>query len=157
MEIIDNYTHCGLSKYRPIEDVEAVMKCAGVSRAVLAQHLGEYDNSYIEGIVRDDPDRFAGVCHLDATAPDAEDALARIADRGVLKGVRFTVDTLESAPALWDAATRLGMVIVLYAPEGMTGFVDAVRSFLDRHRDCAMVLTHLGYGAEDPGPGVDRL
>ena len=45
--IIDSYTHCGISKYLPIEDVSATMDRAGVHRAVLAQHLGEFDNSYI--------------------------------------------------------------------------------------------------------------
>ncbi len=45
MEIIDGYTPCGLSKYEPIEKVRKVMAGAGVQRAVLAQHLGEYDNT----------------------------------------------------------------------------------------------------------------
>ena len=44
-----------------MEDVRKIMSEHGVSRAVLVQHLGEYDNSYIENVVARDPDRFAGV------------------------------------------------------------------------------------------------
>ena len=61
MELIDSYLHCGLSKYLPVEDVEATMDAAGVSRAVMVQHLGEYDNGYIAGLVEARPDRFAEI------------------------------------------------------------------------------------------------
>jgi hypothetical protein len=37
--MIDGYAHCGLSKYRPVEDVLDVMRSAGVDRAVLCQPL----------------------------------------------------------------------------------------------------------------------
>jgi len=65
MDIIDGYCHCGLSKYRPIEDVNLVMNRFGVSRAVLVQHLGEYDNSYIGQVITAQPHRFAGVMLVD--------------------------------------------------------------------------------------------
>ena len=29
--MIDGYSHCGLSKYRPVEDVLAVMRSAGLA------------------------------------------------------------------------------------------------------------------------------
>ncbi|HUE16056.1 MAG TPA: hypothetical protein VMR25_17935, partial [Planctomycetaceae bacterium] len=61
MEIVDAYAHCGLSKYEPIEKVREVMAAAGVSRAVLVQHLGEFDNSYIGPVVQSDPQHLAGV------------------------------------------------------------------------------------------------
>ena len=156
MEIIDSYTHCGLSKYKPIGDVEDAMKFAGVSRAVLVQHLGEFDNSYIESIVKEQRERFAGVCLVDHESPDAEDQLARLADGGNFKGVRFTVDTLDAAPRLWDTAAGLGMVLVLYAPDGMANHVASLREFLDRHNDCRMVLTHLGNPSVDGAPESEQ-
>ena len=156
MEIVDNYTHCGLSKYKPIEDVENVMKSAGVSRAVIVQHLGEFDNSYIETIVQNDRERFAGVCLVDHDAADAEDQLARLADGGNFKGVRLTVDTLDVAPRLWDTAVGLGMVLVLYAPDGMANHAAKLCGFLDRHDDSRMVLTHLGNPNADGAPESEQ-
>ena len=144
LEIIDAYLHCGLRKFRPIEEIEGVMQFAGVSRAVIVQHLGEFDNSYIEGIVRQSSDRFAGVCLVDHTSPDAQKDLARYAASGLFKGVRLTVDTLNTAPAIWHAAANLGMVLVLYAPEGLGNCIDSLRAFLDSHKCCKIVLTHLG-------------
>ena len=55
MEIVDAYTHCGLRKYHPIEKIRHVMNLADVARAVLVQHLGEFDNSYIGNMVKNDP------------------------------------------------------------------------------------------------------
>ena len=45
--MIDAYVHCGQSKYEPVESVLATMSVANVDRAVLIQHLEEYDNSYL--------------------------------------------------------------------------------------------------------------
>jgi hypothetical protein len=49
----------------------------GVRRAVLAQHRGEFDHSYIEGVVRSDPARFTGVFLVDLDGPQALDEVAR--------------------------------------------------------------------------------
>ena len=57
-EVVDGYCHCGTSKYRPIEDIGKVMGRFGVSRAVLVQHLGEFDNRYIERVAGEDPGRW---------------------------------------------------------------------------------------------------
>ena len=74
MNITDGYSHCGLSKWRPLEDVDRVMDRFHVERAVLAQHLGEFDNTYIEMVVRARPERFAGVFLVDTDSADARDA-----------------------------------------------------------------------------------
>ena len=71
MEIIDSYSHCGISKYEPIERVRGVMRSGGVARAVLVQHLGEYDNRYLQDVVAADPDHLAGVCMVDHQLPAA--------------------------------------------------------------------------------------
>ena len=87
--ITDGYSHCGLSKWRPVEDVDRVMNRFGVPRAVLAQHLGEFDNTYIEEIVAARPDRFAGAFVIDTESDDASHALAHWAGRGVFRGIRI--------------------------------------------------------------------
>ena len=50
---IDGYCHCGISKYQPVDVVLRVMNKHAVDRAVLCQHLGEYDNSYLAEVVKD--------------------------------------------------------------------------------------------------------
>ena len=42
--IVDDYTHYEILKYQPAEVVLVTMARAGVDRAVLCQHVGEYDN-----------------------------------------------------------------------------------------------------------------
>jgi hypothetical protein len=73
--IIDAYAHCGISKYLPLPDVLAVMEKADVQRTVLCQHLGEYDNRYLAGVVTQHRDRFAAVCLVDLEQPNAIDVL----------------------------------------------------------------------------------
>ena len=144
IEIVDVYTHCGLSKYEPIEEVRRVMENAGVGRAVLVQHMGEFDNTYIGQIVAEDPDHFTGVCLVDHTAEDCVKMLRQLAESGSFKGVRMTTDACRAAPQLMGAAAQLGLIIVLYAPEGITEFVDPLADFLSEHDSCRVVLTHMG-------------
>ena len=144
MEIVDAYTHCGLRKYEPIEKVRQVMRQAGVERAVLVQHLGEFDNSYIDSVVGDEPEHFAGVALVDYTSPKAGDDLQALASSGRFRGVRFTVDTLTGAPGLWKEAAELGLIIVMYAPKGIVEHFEPLTAFLDVNPECRLVITHMG-------------
>ena len=156
MDIIDSYLHCGLTKYRPIEDVETTIAAAGVSRAVIVQHLGEYDNSYIRRIVEGQPSRFAGVCLVDHRDNRAERNLKALLGEGPFRGVRLTSDVLREAPGMFAAAADVGGVIVFYAPEGIPRSVDTLVRFLDSHPDCRMVVTHLGNPGIEKPPGFDQ-
>ncbi len=156
MEIVDVYIHCGLRKYKPIENVRKVIKQAGVRRAVLVQHLGEFDNSYIGNIVGGDLEHFAGVCLVDYTSVEAGDILQSLAASGRFKGVRFTTDTLISAPGLWKAAVELKLAIVIYAPEGITNHLDLVKAFLDANPECRLVITHMGNPDVEEAPRFSR-
>ncbi|MBI2841967.1 MAG: amidohydrolase [Armatimonadetes bacterium] len=155
MEIIDGYLHCGLRKFKPIEDVQNVLSDVAVARAVIVQHLDEYDNSYIGGIIRANPSRFAGTGLVDHTSKDACSALNHLHSSG-FKGVRLTVDTLETRSDIWDVAAELGMIIVLYAPKGVASSVSLLQMFLDRHPRCKLVLTHLGNPDIEEAPRFAR-
>lgn len=144
MEIIDSYIHCGLGKYQPIENVRQVIKQAGVKRAVIVQHLGEFDNSYIGNIVDGDPEHFAGVCLVDHTLAESCGILQSLVLSQGFKGVRLTTETLTSVPGLWKTAVELKLIIVLYAPQGIANFVNPLRVFLDANPECQLVLTHMG-------------
>jgi predicted TIM-barrel fold metal-dependent hydrolase len=152
MDIVDAYTHCGITKYEPIEQVRRVMDAAGVNHAVLAQHLGEFDNTYIGGIVASDSEHFAGVCLVDHTRPDAASELKTIALSGHFKGIRLLADSIDSGIDCWKAAADLDFNIVLYAPDGLSSYIDALVTFLESSPECNVVLTHLGTPMLDQDP-----
>lgn len=145
MEIVDAYLHCGLKKYRLIEEVRRTMRRAGVARGVLVQHLGEYDNGYVGSIVAADRTHFAGVALVDDTQSDAPRTLKQLAAQGGFSGIRVVAESLESAPDLWEVAVETNLILVHYAPHGMGDTLGALKTFLDLHPDCRLVLTHLGY------------
>lgn len=140
--IIDAYTHCGVEKFQPLPDVQAMMRTVGISKAVLAQHLGQFDNSYIESCVRSSPETLVGVAMIDATAPGAVSELDAVAESGAFRGLRMTAQMLVSAPSIASAALERGLHLVLYCPDG-TAPVGAV---LDSLADGPgrIILTHLG-------------
>ena len=152
MQIVDAYTHCGLSRYEPIETVRRTMDSAGVERAVLVQHMGEFDNSYIGQVVADDPLHLAGVCLVNHESPTCVDDLRGLKAGGHFSGVRLTTGVLSGTPHLFKAAAQLDMTIVLYAERGIAAHVDILAAFLDRHPQACIVLTHLGLPEIADGP-----
>ncbi len=140
---VDAYVHCGLSKYKPLEELDDAMTRANVSRAVIVQHLGEFDNSYIQSIVADRPERFAGVCLVDWDDPDASSHLERQHQTGRFKGVRLTLESLERNRKLWDRAAELGMHFTLYSLESFTLRLDMLRSFIEQNPGATFILSHL--------------
>lgn len=145
MDVIDGYAHCGLSKYEPIERVVEVMAAAGVGRAVLVQHLGEFDNSYLARVVAADADRFAAVCLVDHRPVDCVETLKRWADFGCFKGIRLSAEALDANPRLADAAIEAGLIVVLYAPDGIEPVAPLLAHVFKRHPEAHVVLSHLGH------------
>ena len=151
---VDAYTHCGLSKYTPIEDVRRTMEAADVERAVLAQHMGEFDNTYIGSVCAADPQRLAGVCRVDHTSDQSVRKLRACRDAG-FKGVRYPSDVLRDAPHLFDEAADLGLILVLFFPDGIAGCVDDLRAFLKRCSGARAVITHLATPDLAVDPNLD--
>ena len=142
--MIDGYTHCGLSKYRPVEDVLAVMRSAGLDRSVLCQHLGEYDNGYLAEVVASNPATFAAVCLVDPTSSNAGIELEKWHTTGRFRGVRLLVEWLQDYESLWARAVELGLTLVLYAPHGVADAVPAIARFVAAHPGARIVVSHLG-------------
>jgi L-fuconolactonase len=155
MEIVDAYSHCGLSKYEPIEKVRATMAAAGVARAVLVQHLGEFDNSYIGSVVESDHDHFAGVLLVDHRAADAIETTERWMASGHFQGIRLTAEAISECPALLSTAANLGLVIVLYAPDGIGPITKPLEKELQLAPFTRLVITHLGNPKLDNGNVTD--
>lgn len=143
-EIVDAYSHCGVSKYEPVEVVEATMASCGVTRAVLAQHLGEYDNRYLIEIQRRSPAKFACVGLVDVSSPAAADTLREWGATGVLRGTRFPTTVLVESPELWTVAVDAGLIVLLYAPTSVSEFIEPLRRQLDQRPHSRVVLSHFG-------------
>ncbi len=144
MEVIDAYVHCGLSKYEPIERVRATMAAAGVSRAVLVQHLGEFDNSYIGSAVASDPEHLAGVLLVDHRADEAARTLEQWVSTGQFRGLRLTAEALVARAELFSRAADLGLVIVLFTPQGIRPILPQLLAALDERPSTRLVVSHLG-------------
>ena len=152
--MIDAYAHCGVSKYLPVEQVRSVMDGAGIERAVLCQHLGEYDNTYLESVVRAEPDRFTAVALVDGTAGGWRLELEAVADTGAFRGLRIVDDMLTENPALAEEAASLGLAIVVYAPEGIARAVAPIRRLLAARPSALVEITHLGNPRIEAGEPV---
>jgi len=161
MELVDAYAHCGLSKYEPIERVRATMAAAGVSRAVLVQHLGEFDNSYIGSVAAGDPEHFAGVLLVDHQNAQAADALSHWAASGQFRGLRLPADALLDRPVLFSLASDLGLVIVLFTPLGIRPILAPLVQQLESAPLTRVVVSHLGnprvHGAQVDEAAADVL
>jgi predicted TIM-barrel fold metal-dependent hydrolase len=142
--IIDAYAHCGVSKYFPVEKVRAVMSTAGVDRAVLCQHLGEYDNRYLESVIRKYLEQFRAVCLVDPAEPDAGRKLQLWRNTGCFSGLRLPVETLADNFPLCAQAAELGFVLLVYAAAGIASAISPIRRLIAECPDVKIVISHLG-------------
>ena len=155
--MIDAYAHCGTGKFLPVEDVRLRMDGARITRAVLCQHLGEYDNSYLESVVRAEPDRFTAVALVDGKGDGWRQALAVVGASGAFRGLRIVDDMLAENPALGEEAASLGLVIVVYAPAGIVRALPPIRRLLAACPAATVEITHLGNPRLERGSVVSGL
>jgi len=153
MPITDAYAHCGLRKYKPVTELDPVMDRHGVVRTVLVEHMGEYDNSYIESLVKSRPRRFAGVFLVDVDSPKAADDISGWTKTGMFRGIRFASATVLTHRRLWDWAAQLGLNVVASAPF-QPEVVAGINAFASDHPKTMMQLTHLGAPGFEARPNV---
>lgn len=143
--MIDGYCHCGLSKFLPVEDVDAMLKAVGIERAVLVQHFGEVDNSYLARVVDADRRRFRAVALFDHTDPDWRRLLSEAAASAHFTGIRLSRETILERLELCTAAAELGFVLMVDAsPRGLREIVAPLRTLVE-HESAGVVVSHLGY------------
>jgi L-fuconolactonase len=155
MELIDSYMHCGRSKYEPIESVRRVMSAAKVSRGVIVQHMGEFDNSYIGSIVDADPQHFAGVLLVDHHAPEVLNTLEHWAATKHFQGIRLTMESIASTPQLFVTAGNLGLAVVLFSAEGVGQHLAELETQMKAAPFTRVIVTHLGNPAVTQGHLAD--
>jgi L-fuconolactonase len=141
---IDAYAHCGISKYLRVEAVRQVMDTAQVDRAILVQHLGEFDNTYLETVVADDPARFLAVGLVDHRRDMWRDDLDRLAASGRFCGIRIPESALAENIAFCHGVLARSLVAMLDLPSGVKRAA-ALDRLAEMHPDGAIVISHLGY------------
>src|SRR6266508_6004961 len=114
--VVDTHVHAGLTKDEPIESLVDQMFRHRVDHAVLVQHAGEFDNSYLIECARRYPGRFAIACLVDVQDAAAADRLTEWVERSpAVQGVRLYASQLfagaPGAAAVWQRADELGLVI----------------------------------------------
>jgi hypothetical protein len=71
MYVVDTHCHAGTSWFEPVEMLLYGMNQSDVQHAILTQHRGMVDNSYLLEAIERFPGRFSAIVGVDASAPDA--------------------------------------------------------------------------------------
>lgn len=105
--IVDTHAHVGTSWFEPVETLIHQMDANGVQKAVLVQHAGNYDNTYLLDCAARHKGRFSVVGLVDEVTPTATQDLATWAGQGV-GGIRLGPSSPKS---LWQAASELDLTV----------------------------------------------
>lgn len=152
------------------EQLLAVMRPHGVTRAVLIQHapLHGYDNSYILDCARKRPDTFSVVAMINERTPNLKQRLKVLRDAGA-RGIRIgptkhadrtlNVDPPNwlNAPGmqrLWQHAAELDVAVCpLLGP----AFLPSLDPMCEQYPDTTVVIDHFGHMAMDQPESVAAL
>lgn len=113
IDVTDTHCHAGLDWFEPIEMLICQMDLCDVKRAVLVQHRGQYDNTYLLKCAERFPGRFSVVGMIDISCIDAPATLEKWSTQGIT-GLRL--DASSRSPGknqftVWEKASDLGLVI----------------------------------------------
>lgn len=133
-------------------ELAAEMEACGVGRACLVQGFAAYrfDNRYTVEAAEARPDRFVSVCALDSQDPQSPVQLEALSAHPRLRGVRLVTGFMEEdeglegegAQRIWDAADRLGLVVVAFA---FAPQLEALTRAARLHAARPVVLDHCGF------------
>ena len=153
MLIIDTHCHAGHNWFEPIETLEFLMNRNGVDGAVLIQHGGTFDNSYLFEEAAKREGRFKVVVLVDLEDADPLGTLTRLCEQGAA-GVRLYPETEFSHTGkfdVWKRAGELGMVVsTLSASANFAS--DHFSYVLDACPDTAVVIEHLAGASPSDAP-----
>ena len=145
MLLIDNHVHAG-DKYGPVEDVVARMDEQGVTHAVIVQHMGQYDNSYLLECVEKYPDRLWVVGMVDLALPDAPKTLKWWLKKQGLNGVRLPAMSLSRRPDVWDIAADCHSVVSVSGLHGRDmGQITRLKQFLETNPRARVKIEHMAH------------
>ncbi|WP_432970614.1 amidohydrolase family protein [Dactylosporangium sp. CA-233914] len=147
VKVIDAHVHLGPPKYAAADAFAAARRAEGIAGAVLVQHLGNTDNSYLAAQLASDPSRLAAIAIVDRV-----DQVAGVFAAG-FAGLRLAPSGLAGADgvAVFDAVDEHGGIVSVTGP-----FDDVVsdpfRATVRAHAQTHFRIEHVGgfqYGAAD--------
>jgi L-fuconolactonase len=150
--IIDVHAHAGLNWFSPVETLLNEMNLCGVSHAVLVQHKGSYDNSYLFECARRYPRRFKVVVDVDPDDEYPEELLEQYKKLGAA-GVRYRPYSeyrSHDRYSMWRVAGELGLVVSVGTTGGAESLGTDFKRILDACPDTHVQIEHLC------GAGLDR-
>ena len=153
MLIVDSHCHAAQSWFEPIEVLLYQMDANGVDKAVLVQHRGAYDNSYLLECARRLPGRFAVVALVDMSERDAPSTLEQWAAQGAV-AVRLGPTERSPGPdplAIWRKASELGLVVSSQGEEEEFAS-DEFRSIVAELPELTVVIEHLAGAVPEAEP-----
>ncbi len=137
----------------------------GVAKGAGVQYSSTYrfDNRYLLDISAQNPERIVPVVILDPLGADTPATLEKMAAENRIAGVRFTgtevngefVFLSDAAAPVWQAADRLGLLIVLMPIAGNTpGAMEQVARHAARYPNVNILLDHIGFPRPENLPGT---
>ena len=145
--IIDSHCHAGLNWFEPIELLEYQMKLNNVTKAVLIQHGGNYDNSYIIKCAENQPEKFSAVVCVDSNDINSPDILKRLAKKTKVVGVRIRPDErfqYGDPLTLWKIAESEGLVVSCFAVNANLCATKEFQQLVSVISGTKIILEHLG-------------
>ncbi len=156
MMVVDTHCHAGTNWFEPVEMLVHQMDMNGVEKAVLIQHVGNFDNRYLVECMRRFPERFVAVVGVDVARPDAADTLERMAREAGVVGIRLHpthrspgVDPL----AIWRKADELGLAISCHLVDSDYAAAPEFQRLVKALPNCTFVLEHLAGAYRPRSPG----
>ena len=150
MEIIDSHCHASPNWFEPVETVLDEMHRNGVSKTLLVQWSGEYDNSYLLECKRRFPGRFSVIVNVNTGQADALEQAEKLVEQGA-EGLRLRPATRSPGRnplAIWHKAAELGVPVSLLgslAEFGAAEFDNLVKEL----PNLKIVIEHLGHMSGD--------
>ena len=135
----------------------------GIAKGCGVQYSSTYltDNRYLLDISKQYPDRIIPVVILAPIAPETPAALEKMAKENRISGVRFTgvpvndefVFLSDAAAPAWEAADRLGLVVVLMPIGGSApAAMKRVAELAVKYPNVNIVLDHIGFPKPEDSP-----
>jgi predicted TIM-barrel fold metal-dependent hydrolase len=148
------------------EKLLTVMDDAGVDRVILVPPSLDGDrNDLCLAAAAQHPDRFAVMGRLFIDQPSARHRLDAMKHQKGMLGLRLTFHRDNDRPLLsngaadwlWPAAERLGMPVMVHAPERLA----IIGTIAARHPDLKIIVDHMGFARETMDAaakaGADRI
>jgi predicted TIM-barrel fold metal-dependent hydrolase len=154
MQIIDSHVHTGLNWSEPVDVLLYQMDSNNVAGAVLAQHNGNYDNTYLLECAKRYEGRFKVVALVDLNDPARLKTLETLHKQGA-SGIRINLrkeDTWDPENAAFAVAGDLGMIVSVIG--AAANFASArFKTLLDNCPQTHFSLEHL---VRAPGNDVSK-